>query len=270
MRFEKKYPVPLSELLLTPVVFRFNSPELADLPHASAAGMRDLAEFAGHAPGAIRTAMSRLRASKLVETQEDERGVTRYQLAGMARSISHTVRDRPLRPEGFLLAIFSFSSEDVRERQVVREALKLHGFQKLAQNVYINGQIDTAEIEALLARERLTEHVYFFRGQQSDDPVIRKRITALFDLPKRRASLQQFHRDLLAYLAAPDLDDTTFARRFFYAGPVHYRITFIEEPPLSARFLPPDYPLEALERLLPELGSARAGALARYFRTANV
>lgn len=270
MRFEKKYPVLLSELLLTPVVFRFNAPELADLPHASAAGMRDLAQFAGHSPGAIRTAMSRLRASKLVETHHDEAGVTRYQLAAMARSISHTVRDRPQRPEGFLLAIFSFSSEDVRERQVVREALKLHGFQKLAQNVYLNGQIDTAELEALLARERLTERVYFFRGQESDDPVIRRRVTALFDLEKRGAMLRQFHRDLVAYLTPPDLDESTFARRFFYVGPVHYRVSFIEEPPLSARFLPPDYPREALDGLLTELGRARAGALARYFRAVNV
>ena len=67
MRFETRYPVPLNELLLAPVVFRENLPALQGLPFASAQGMKDLAEFAGHSSGAIRTAMSRLRGSGLVE-----------------------------------------------------------------------------------------------------------------------------------------------------------------------------------------------------------
>jgi DNA-binding transcriptional regulator PaaX len=270
MHFEKRHPLSLNELLIAPIVFRANLPELSNQPLASAAGMRDLAEFGGFSPGAIRTAMSRLRASGMVETQEDVTGVARYRLGRMSSSIARAVTSRPARPLGFLLVVFSFAAQDARERQVVREALKLHGFQKLAQNVYINGQIDTGELEAHFQEEGLTDRVYFFRCGDQDEPALRRRLTTLFDLSKRRDALDRFGRDLLAYLEAPRLDDLTFARRFFYAGPVHYRVTFVEEPPLPASYLPPGYPMERLQALLPALAARRAAALARYFRTVNV
>jgi DNA-binding transcriptional regulator PaaX len=270
MRFEKKYPLPLNELLLAPVVFRTNLPALAEAPLASAAGMRDLAEFGGYSGGAIRTAMSRLRASGLVSATPDAQGVRRYRMAGLASSISRTALARPNQPEGFLLAVFSFTSEDGRERQVVREALKLHGFQKLAQNVYITGQMETGELEAHFEREGLTENVYLFRCPASEDPVLRRKLSSLFDLGKRKAALEQFEHDLLEFLKAPRLDDLTFARRFLYSGPLHHRITFLEEPPLPAAYLPEGYPLARLLTVLPELAAARGEALDRYFRAVHV
>ena len=209
------------------------------------------------------------RASGMMTTEDDAGGVTRYQLAGIARSISHAVIARPSRPDGFLLAVFSFASDDVRERQVVREALKLHGFQKLAQNVYINGQMETAELEAVFEREGLTEHVYFFRCQEGDEPALRKKLTTLFDLPRRMQTLLQFQRDLSAFLEEPRLDGPTFARRYLYSGPVHYRITFTEEPPLPARALPAGYPIDSLETLMSGLANSHAGVLARYFRAVH-
>lgn len=270
MRFEKKYPLSLNELLLAPVVFRHNLPALADLPQASAAGMRDLAEFGGFNAGAIRTAMSRLRGSGLVETFDDASGVTRYRMGGMAQSISQTVLSKGARPAGFLLAIFSFASEDVRERQVVRDALKLHGFQKLAQNVYINGQIETGPLEAVLKKAGLSEHVYLFRCADVEDPALRRKLSALFDLSKRKQVLMQFQRDLLEFLEEPRLDEAVFAQRFFYAGPVHYRITFAEEPPVPVGQLPAGYPLEKLTSVMTQIAGTRSKALARYFRRVHV
>jgi DNA-binding transcriptional regulator PaaX len=259
----------LSELLVTPVIFRENLPLLADLPFVSAAGMRDMAEFGGYSAGAIRTAMSRLRASGAVETFTDRDGVTRYRMTPIQRSVSHAVQGRHTRPHGFLLAIFSFASDDVRERQVVRDALKLHGFQKLAQNVYINGQINTDELEDMLRENGLSENVYLFRCPDVDDPVLRRKLTELFDVAGRKKVLLQLQRDLSAFLEERGISDDEFARRYFYAGPIHYRITFAEEPPLPARYLPADYPLEKLSSVMPALAEQRSRALVQYYRKTN-
>ncbi|MEQ1503790.1 MAG: hypothetical protein ABMB14_16235 [Myxococcota bacterium] len=266
MTFLARHPVPLAELLLAPVIFRDGLPALAEVPEVSGSGMRDLAAFAGHSPGAIRTAMSRLRASGLVAPFEDPAGVTRYRTGALSRSVSRAVRAE--RPDGFVLAVFSFVTEQVRERQVVREALKLHGFQKLAQNVYIHGRIDTIELEAVLREEGLDEHVWLFRVPEADDPALRRKLTALFDLTSRAAQLRAFDLDLVQFLD-PGLDDDSFARRLLYAGPVHYRITWLDEPPLPASYLPPDYPLAEVRGRMTALAAARAQALIAYFRRAN-
>ena len=264
-RFFEKYPVPLSELLLAPVVFRENLKVLSKSPLVTAAGMKDLALFAGHADGTVRTAMSRLRSTGNVKTSVDARGVTHYQLAAFPSAIGQNVLARPGRHDGLLLAVFSFEAEDVRERQVVREALRLQGFQKLAQNVYINGQIDTAELERLFEREGVAEHVYFFRCNELDDPKLQKRLLATFDVSARSEQLKTFEADLRAWLTEPRLDAATFARRLLYAGPVHYRITFAEEPPVPARLLPKNYPLTKLEALIPTVVEKRADALRAWF-----
>lgn len=265
MKFEQKYPVALNELLLAPIVFREGLPELASAPQVSARSMTTLAEFGGHSAGAIRTALSRLRAGGDVDTSVDARGVTRYRLAALGRSIGATVRQRPTRPDGLLLAIFSFAADDSRERQAVREALRLYGFHKLAQNVYVNGEIDTRELEEVFRREGVSEHVYLLRCHDSDDPALRRKLSSLFDLEARKRVLAAFREDLSAWLEAPKLDDASFARRFLYSGPVHYRLTFTEEPPVPASWLPSGYSLDEVRALLPRLAKARARALVRFF-----
>lgn len=266
--FLTKYPVALNELLLAPVLFRASLPALAQAPLASAAGMRDLAEFAGASPGAIRTALSRLRASGLVLTRPDERGVLRYTPEGVSASVQRSVIGQPDRPRGFLLAIFSFAADDARERQVVREALRLHGFQKLAQNAYINGRIETGELEAHFEREGVSDHVFFFRCEDGDDPALRRKLASLFDLPARARALTHFRRDLETFLdVAPPAE---FSRRFLCAGPAHFRVTWLDEPPLPPQVLPEGYPLAALQALLPAIGARRAADLATYFRTVHV
>lgn len=266
--FLEKYPVPLNELLLAPALFRARLPALAQAPLASAAGMRDLAEFAGASPGAFRTAMSRLRASGLVRAQADDAGVLRYTPAGLSRSVQSSVIGQPDRPKGFLLAVFSFAADDARERQVVREALRLHGFQKLAQNAYINGRIDTAGLEALFEREGVSHQVFFFKCEDDDDPTLRRKLASLFDLPARARALLRFQHDLLAFLDVAPAHE--FARHFLYAGPAHFRVTWLDEPPLPPQVLPEGYPLASLQELLPAVGARRATDLARYFRSVHV
>ncbi|APR81886.1 Hypothetical protein A7982_07235 [Minicystis rosea] len=266
MRFLRKYPVTLNELLIAPLVFRENLPLLRDLPEVSGNAMRDVAEFGGHSAGAVRTAMSRLRAAGAIEAIAGD--VTRYRIGPFGRSIGMAVKQRVERPEGFLLAVFSFAAGDARERQVVRDALRGHGFQKLAQNVYINGQIDTTELERIIRDDGLGDHFFLFRADDRD-PARDQRLAALFDVKKRAALLRRFEADLHAYVEEPGIDDDEFARRFIAAGPAHYRITFVEEPPLPARCLPADYPLERLQAYF-ELTPARCRALVAYYRRLSI
>lgn len=264
MSFLERHAVSLNELLIAPLVFRGSTSLLAGLPHATAPGMRDLAEFAGHGAGAIRTALSRLRSSGAIEAFDDE-GATRYRLGASGSSIGLAVQQRFARPEGYVLAIFSFEAGDTRERQVVRDALKSYGFQKLAQNVYINGQIDTAPIEEAVAAHGLSQHLFLFRCPDQADPSLDRRLVALFDVKERARVLARFERELEGYLHAPGIDGDEAARRWLAAGPAHYRVTFVDEPALPARCLPADYPLE---RLIPyaEPTGKRARAIVDYWR----
>lgn len=259
--FLRRYPVPLQELLLAPLLFREYFPGLADLPAPTAAAMRELAEFGGHGAGAIRTALSRLRSAGLLQTLAGRDGTTRYRLGEFSRGVSRAVRGRAARPEGFLLAIFSFAAEDERERQVVRDALRYHGFQRLAQNAYINGRIDPAPLEAVFQEHGLSDHVFLFPCTDPGDPALRRRLLTLFGVEDRRRVLVRLRDDLQAFLEAPGLGADELARRLLYAGPVHYRITYVEEPPLPASYLPADYPLQELLELMGRLPERRAAAL---------
>jgi DNA-binding transcriptional regulator PaaX len=265
MKFEQKYPVPLNALLLAPIVFREDLPQLAKVPGVCARGMTDLASFGGHSDGAIRTALSRLRSSKTVETSVDRDGVTRYQLAPLARSIGATVRGRPSRPEGLLLAVFSFASDDVRERKTVRDALLLHGFHKLAQNVYVNGELDTSALDELFRAEGLGDNVWWFRSTDTRDERLHRKLAKLFDLEARARALAAVRDDLLRYLDAPKLDPLTRARRFLYAGPVHDQVSFVDEPPLPASLLPQGYLLDEVIALMPRFARTHAAALESWF-----
>jgi len=267
MSFLARHDVSLNELLIAPLVFRATTPLLADLPHATAAGMRDLAEFGGHAAGAIRTAMSRLRSGGDIEAFVDG-GVTRHRLGAKGSSIGATVLRRFERPEGYVLAVFSFEAGDARERQIVRESLRSYGFHKLAQNVYINGQLDTAGIEAVVREHGLSHHLFLFRCPDQADPALDRRLVELFDVKARARALARFERELHDWLYAPGIDGDEFARRYLAAGPAHYRVTFADEPALPARCLPADYPLE---RLVPyaEPSGELARAVVDYWRRVN-
>ncbi len=258
MKFLKRYPVSLQELLLTPLLMRASHPALAGVPEVSGALLQDLAGAFGHQPGAVRTALSRLRSAGAIEGPSDA-----LVPGAVGRSVSSVVLQRPQRPEGYVLAIFSFTTEATRERHLVREALKLHGFQKLAQNVYINGQVDTAGLEQVLAEQGLSGNCWLFRGSEEQDPALDRRLVEVFGVKERAEVLTRFEKELRAFLeeAGPGPD---FARRFIAATPVHHRVTFTEEPPIPRRCLPADYPLE---RLLgwPLLSGARAKALKGYF-----
>jgi DNA-binding transcriptional regulator PaaX len=267
--FFDRYPVSLNALLVAPVIYRANLPLLRNEPQVTAAGMTDLARLGGFNAGAIRTALSRMRAAGEVEAFEDARGVTRYRMSALHRSVSSSVRGRPDRPAGFLLAVFSFATENARERQVVRDVLKLHGFQKLAQNVYLNGQIDTGEVERVVRENGLSEHLFLFRCAEDSDPAQDQRLMAFFDLKGRAAVLTRFERDLQTFLEGKGVSGDERARRLLAVGPVHFQITHAEEPPVPARCLPRNYPLDRVAGMLERAADRHAKELLAYYRRIN-
>lgn len=263
--FRERHPVPLSDLLVAPVLVREAFPFLLGVPAVSAPLLRDLARAAGHTDTAIRTAMSRLRSSGVLEVRADRDGEPRYHRGELTRSLQETVSRQLTRPDGFTLVVFTFATENARERHVVREALRLHGFQRLAQNTYLGGAIDTSSLEETFRREGVEDNVFVFRTEGALPANVRERLGALFDLKHRAKVLRQLGADLKELLDDPRLDDTELGRRLLYAAPVHYRLTFSEEPPLPQSAHPEGYPLAEVVGLLPQLAQARAEAVVRYF-----
>lgn len=248
MRFLDRYDVSLRELLLSPLVFRHGAPELDGLPDVSAALLHDLAAKWGHRPNAIRTALSRLRAEGHIIS-----GRTGLKLGSLGKSITRSVRATPAAARGVVVAVFSFATEDARQRHVVREALRLHGFHKLAQNVYVSRAADTRALEELLERRRVLKQVFLFRCENPDD----ERLAHVFGVDEHARRLSGFSRALDSFLRGASGDD--FARRFLAAAPAHYRLSFVDAPPLPAT---PEF------RRLAQFGrlnAKQAKALRRYF-----
>jgi len=246
MDFISKYPLPLREIITTPMIFREALPQFDKLPFPTLLAIRDLAEFAGHNYGALRTAISRARASGELESFLDQNGVTRFRLTKLQKSVSDVVVNWQNRPHGFILAVFSFRKDDEKERRATREILRYFGFKKLAQNTYINGMIATAGLEAEMERLKLNKNLYIFRCPQVDSPELLERLKNIFDIEKRARELSEFETDLKVFLNESSLTGDEFARRVFYAGPLHYSKCFVEEPPLPVSVLPEGYPLKRL------------------------
>ena len=247
MDFISKYPLSLKEIITTPMIFRETVPQLKGFPFPTLSAIRDLTEFAGHSYGTLRTAISRTRASGELNNFQDKNGVKRFRLTKLQKSVSNVVVNWQNRPQGFTLVVFSFRKDDEKERRTVREILKYFGFQKLAQNTYINGMIDTTGMETEMKHRKLDRNLYVFRCPEVNSPGLLKRLRKIFDIENRARELSEFETDLKAFLSEPSIRGDEFARRVFYAGPLHYSKCFVEEPPLPASVLPEGYPLGTLQ-----------------------
>jgi DNA-binding transcriptional regulator PaaX len=219
----------------------------------------------GYEYGALRTALSRAKASGLVESFIDEKGITRFRRSNMSRSVGEAVRDWGSRPEGFLLAVFSFSAEEESGRRTVRELLRYFDFKRIAQNTYINGMIPTAGLEAELRKAGVEKNLYLFSCPRVDESSAAEKLREVFDLSGRARALGAFLAELKDFLEEPGLDAIEYGRRFFYAKPVHYDVCFMKEPPIPSSFLPPDYPLEEVNSLMRRSLSGREGDIVEYY-----
>jgi DNA-binding transcriptional regulator PaaX len=249
------------------MIFRENIPGFERLPFPSADIIRDFAALSGHDYGALRTAISRARASGELKDFVDKAGVRRFRLTPMQESVSRVVRDWRTRPDGFIVGVFSFHAREEAERRAVRESLQYFGFKRIAQNTYINGMIDTSGLEAELARAGVADRFYLFRCPSIDDKALLARLAEVFDVKGRARTLERFRADLEAFLEEPGIDEMEFGRRVFYMGPAQHRICFTEAPPIPARILPESYPLAGLMTYLRGVITDRWESIEKYYRT---
>jgi DNA-binding transcriptional regulator PaaX len=266
--FMQAYPLTARAVLHTPLVFRAGLESFGSLPWPSLEGLRDFARFAGIGDGALRTALSRARAEASLLVEEDASGIGRYALAPATFAMGTAQIHAEARPEGFLLAVFSFRQEENEERAALRALLKSFGFRKLAQNTYIHGRIGTEALKAAAGELGLADRLFLFTCPEIDDADLVKRILDLFDIEGRRRELREYLVRLKAFL--PDgLPRDELARRLLYVGAVHYERVETSEPPFPAKYLPADYALREIQGFYGQRLEGGHDALLAYYLKAN-
>jgi hypothetical protein len=296
------FPLTAKAAIHTPLVFRAGLFSADGLPWPSLEGIRDFARFAGIEDGAIRTALSRAKREGSVLAQADGARGARYVLAPetFARGVAQVRADQ--RPEGFLLAVFSFSTPEQEERASLRALLKSYGFHKLAQNTYIHGRIETESLMAAIRELGLERNFFLFTCPDIEDEGLVARVLSLFDLESRRKELDNYLAllkdflpdELLRKANAGDRavgrqeadglaagDDTSgdqaageqaagdeFARRLLYVAAVHWERVEASEPPIPARHLPAGYAYGEIQTFYGHRLQEGRPAMLKYFTRA--
>jgi DNA-binding transcriptional regulator PaaX len=267
--FVRRHRISLKEAILTPMIWceqvLRDVPEGASLPAPPLALLRDFAEYSGYSYGAFRTAISRGRADGDLDAYEDEQGVTRFRLTELERAVGGVVQARGERPDGYLIAVFSFKAEQEAARRKVRELLSWFGFVRFAQNAYANGLIDSSALEKALDEAGVSDSTFLFRCPSSSS--LDARFARLFGLGERARKLKSLRRDLEAFLLERGLGAEQRGRRFVYAGPVQHKACFMEEPPVPASCLPEGYPLDDLESWFGNAAKRAAPSIFTYLRS---
>jgi DNA-binding transcriptional regulator PaaX len=269
MEFKQKHPLSAREAVYTPMILRNDAFNGSSLPFPSLRGIRDFAAYCGISDGAVRTALSRARAEGEIQVFQDASQVTRYCLVESMMNMGRTITDRPNRAEGFILAVFSFKSDQETERGKVRETLKYYGFKKLAQNTYINGRIETSGLKEAMQKFGLKKNLYLFDCPSVDDAELINKILSVFKIGERRKYLLQFHQELADFLLEKNLDPEEIVHRICYAGPVHWTICNIDEPPFPQKYLPDDYPLRSISQLYNEVLESHREIIMKHYRMVN-
>lgn len=262
--FFARHPVPLSGLLVSPLVF---ADGLTDADPALASGvpsdvLTGLAAWVGTRPGTIRTAMSRLRAGGQVAVATDAAGVTRYCLARAPQSIARTVQRRDAATGEVVLALLDTPGRGGPSRDAVRETLYQHGFVKLAANVYAGGQVDHDELRALLGGPAGAVHLVTL-AEPLDGGLV-ARLRDLFRVEDRTALLHRLRHDIEAFVELPGLPPLEVARRICYVGPALYGESWLDAPPAPAALLAEDERAETLVRWWDGVVRARVELVAAY------
>jgi DNA-binding transcriptional regulator PaaX len=262
------YPLTAKAAIYTPLVFRAGVFSSEGVPWPSLEGLRDFAHFAGIENGAIRTALSRAKAEGSIIMETDVGGRSRYAVSPttFAMGIAQVRADQ--RPQGFLIAVFSFKAEDHEDRSSLRNLLKSYGFRKLAQNTYLHGRIETTGLRAAIRDLGLDDHFFLFTCPDIEDEHLVSRILYLFDMEGRRKHLHDYLTHIHAFLPV-GLARDELARRLLYVGAVHWELVEASEPPFPAKYLPHDYALAEIQRFYGQRLEEGREALLEYFQAIN-
>ena len=267
--FMNAYPLSAKAAIHTPIVFRAGFFSSNDLPWPSLKGISDFARFCGVEDGAVRTALSRAKAEGSILVEIDATGRNRYTLSPSTFARGASQIHAEARPDGFLLAVFSFKTEEQDDRAALRNLLKSYGFRKLAQNTYIQGRIETEGLESAIQELGLEDHFYLFTCPDVEDKRLVSRILDLFDLEERQKELRDYLALLTSFLPE-GLPGNEMARRLLYVGAVHWERIEAGEPPIPAKYLPSEYPFSEIQRFYGKRLEEGRDALFQYYRELNL
>lgn len=269
LEFLKDYPYSAKEVVYTPIIYRIGLPMPETVPYPSSKGIKDLARFAGISDAAIRTAFSRAKSDGSILEFKDAFGKSRYTIAPSTFEMGLVSINRESQPEGFIIAVFSFTKDAESERAMVRETLKNYGFKRLAQNSYINGRIDTKGLLEAMKSFGLEKNLYLFHCSDIDDQDLIRKILSLFDIEHRKNMLNHFYDQMVSFLSEPGISDHDLGRRLLYFGAIYWTVCENGEPPIPIKHLPPDYPMPKIRKFYTEFIEVNKEKLINYYIEIN-
>ena len=269
LEFLKDYPYSAKEAVYTPIIYRVGLQMPETVPFPSSKGIKDLAAFVGLSDAAVRTALSRAKSDGSIIEFKDALGKSRYAIAPSTFEMGLVSINRESQPEGFIVAVFSFTKDAESERAVVRETLKNYGFKRLAQNSYINGRIDTKGLMEAMKSFGLEKNLYLFHCPDIDDQDLIQRILSLFDVENRKVMLNHFYDRMVSFLSEPGISDHDLGRRLLYFGAIYWTVCENGEPPIPIKHLPPDYPMPKIRKFYTDFIEVNKDKLINYYIEIN-
>lgn len=244
--FMEKYPVRLQELITSPSVFRETLLSTKDLPYPSIYHLRDICEYANYTYGALRTSLSRLIKNNDLDFFYDENKIKRFRLTKIQQDVSKALMLDIGDAKDFTIAIFSFATEQEKQRRDARFLLQGCGFKLFAQNCYIRRKIKREFLESSLKEYGLINNVFLLDCLEPGTDEFKNRLISQFEIDKMAELTNAFLTDLNDFLTE-ELTAEEYARRILYAGPVYYHICYENEIPIPETYFPENYRMKELK-----------------------
>jgi DNA-binding transcriptional regulator PaaX len=236
--FGAPWPLTAREAAHALPVLQFAHPGLRDLPAPRLSMIRNLARRGGIHDGALRTALS--RACSIGTLQLDD---GRYRLGPISIEQAAAAKSLGARVRGYTVGVvLEGTHPDLRS---LRELFSRLGFRPMQRSVWVGARTADDRLTAALHLAGRDDSVVVFQCDEVDANT-RVRLAALWNLTEREAELRGFHRQLIGYVAAPNIDRRESAWRCVEAAPVWYRVAVQNEPPFPIDLCGSDYPLGLL------------------------
>jgi DNA-binding transcriptional regulator PaaX len=262
--FLQKYPVILHELITSPSVFREAFLSSQNLPYPCMGHIRDICEYASISYGALRTSLSRLIKANEIDFFYDENKTKRFKLTSAQQSVSKVLMDDTGSEKGFSIAIFSFTTEQEKERRDARILLEGCGFKLFAQNSYIRRKINKEYFEKSIKEYGLSRNLFVFDCSDPGTEEFRARLFSQFEMEKAVKLTNTFYFDLKKFLN-DELTSAEFSRRLLYAGPVYYNICYANELTVPETYFPKDYHIKELKTFFQRIPQHRWADFISYY-----
>lgn len=270
MDFIQDYPLSTQELLHFPLMFpdALKKYHVPGIPWASIDGLYDYADYWGIQNGTVRTCLSRMKGEGMIVPVE-LRGITHYRASALQLSIMDNTQFRKkYAKKGFIIAIFSFSKSQEKERTKMRSLLSYAGFVRFAQNSYICGGINDDELKEAIAKEGFSDNVFFFSVPRIEESETTKLVSA-WGIPERKKFLDTFFATLREFINASEQNPRDIFCRIGRAWVAYIIHVSASEPPLPESVIPEDYPYTDIYTYLQGLSTKHGKTMYRHWRESN-